>query len=70
MKFVQIGEYDYINVNAIVYINREQRIIRTNEADSNTYSLGKKYFDALIKEIEGFDCVRIDKIYEDVTIAR
>lgn len=51
MKFVQIGAYDYINVDAIVYINREQRIIRTNEADSNTYMLGKKYFDTLIEEI-------------------
>lgn len=51
MKFVQIGEYDYINVDAIVYIDKEHRIIRTNEDGSNTYSLGKKYFDTLVKEI-------------------
>lgn len=51
MKFVQIGPYDYINVDAIVYINKEQRIVRTNEGDSNTYILGKDYFNALIEKI-------------------
>lgn len=51
MKFVQIGKYDYINVDAIVYIDMELRIIRTNESGSNTYMLVRKYFDALIEQI-------------------
>ena len=46
MKFVQIGEYDYINVDAIVYIDRENRLVRTNESldrertDGNERALG------------------------------
>ena len=51
MKFVQIGPYDYINVDAIVYIDGKNRIVCTNDSGNNTYSLDKDYFNALVKEI-------------------
>ena len=51
MKFVQIGAYDYINVDAIVYIDGKNRIVRTNEAGRNMYKLDEEWFIALMKEI-------------------
>ena len=51
MKFVQIGEHTYINVDAIVYIDRKNRIVRTNETGRNVYIIDEEWFDALMEEI-------------------